>query len=112
VQTKLSELPKKAAASATIEKCGPAAAVTRQKKRMNVSELTMPKIRALSLRYFHTEIPKGNKEVLVRAFAVLMEKSPGVVTVISAARITPQAVTEADSGEYAEDDNDTSQVVV
>jgi hypothetical protein len=49
---------------------------------MDVLKLTMPEIRALSLHYFHTEIPKGNKEMVVRAFAVLMEKSPGVVTVI------------------------------
>jgi hypothetical protein len=41
-----------------------------------------------------------------------MEKSPGVVTVISTARIAPSAVTEADSDEDAEDDNNTSQVVV
>jgi hypothetical protein len=78
---------------------------------MDVSELTMPEIRTLSLRYFNTEIPKGNKEMVVRAFAVLMENSPGVVTVISAARIAPPAVTEADSDEDAEDDNNTSQVV-
>jgi hypothetical protein len=72
----------------------------------------MPEIRALSLYYFNTEIPKGNKEMVVRAFAVLMEKSPSVVTVMSAAHVAPQAVTEADSDEDAEDDNNTSQVVV
>jgi hypothetical protein len=69
-------------------------------------------IRALSLRYFNSEIPKGNKEMVVNAFAVLMAKSPGMVTVISAARIAPPAVTKADSDEDAEDDNNTSQVVV
>jgi hypothetical protein len=103
---------RKAAASANIEKCGPAAAVKLQKQRMDVSKLTMPEIRALSLHYFNTEIPKGNKEMVVRAFAVLMEKSPGVVTVMSAARVAPPAVTEADSDEDAEDDNNTSQFVV
>jgi hypothetical protein len=103
---------KKAAASATIEKCGPTAAVKLKKQRMDVSELTMPEICALSLRYFNTEIPKGNIEMVVRAFAVLMEKSPGVVTVISAARIASPAVTEADSDEHAEVDNNNSQVVV
>jgi hypothetical protein len=50
--------------------------------------------------------------MVVRAFAVLKEKSPGVVTVISAACTAPQAVTEAESDEDAEDDNNTSQVVV
>jgi hypothetical protein len=50
--------------------------------------------------------------MVVRAFAVLMEKSPGVVTVMSAARIVPPAVTEADNEKDAEDDNNTSQVVV
>jgi hypothetical protein len=79
---------------------------------MDVSKLTMPEIRALSLRYFNTEIPKGNKGMVVRAFAVLMEKSPGVVTVISAACIAPPEVTEAGSDEDAEDDNNTRQVVV
>jgi hypothetical protein len=83
-----------------------------QKQRMDISKLTMPKIRARSLPYLNTEIPKGNKEMVVRAFAVLMEKSPGVVTAIPAARIAPPAVTEADSDEDAEDDNNTSQVIV
>jgi hypothetical protein len=41
-----------------------------------------------------------------------MEKSPGVVTVVSAARVAPQAATEADGDEDAEDDNNTSQFVV
>jgi hypothetical protein len=52
---------KKAAASAIIEKCGPAAAVKLQMQRINVLKLAMPEIRALSLHYFNTEIPKGNK---------------------------------------------------
>jgi hypothetical protein len=111
VQKKLSKLSKKPLLL-RIEKCGPAAAVKLQKQRMDVSKLTMPEIRALSLRYFNTEIPKGNKEMVVRAFAVLMEKSPGVVTVIPAARVAPQAVTEADSDEDAEDNNNRSQFVV
>jgi hypothetical protein len=83
-----------------------------QKQRMDVSELTMPDISTLSLRFFNTEIPKGNKERVVRSFAVLMEKSPGAVTAISAARIAPPVVTEAESDEYAKDDNNRSQVVV
>jgi hypothetical protein len=49
VQTQLSKLSKKAAASSTIEKCGPAAAVKLQKQRMGVSKLAMPEIRGLSL---------------------------------------------------------------
>jgi hypothetical protein len=48
----------------------------------------MPEIRVLFHFYFETEIPKGNKEMAVRAFAVLMEYSPGVMSVISAFRIT------------------------
>jgi siroheme synthase len=60
-------------------KCGPAAAVKLQKKRMYVSELTMPEIRALSLHYFKTEM------------------SPGVVSDVSAFRMAPLAVTEVDS---------------
>jgi hypothetical protein len=40
---------KKAAASAIIEECGPAAAVKLQKQRMDILKLTMPEIRALSL---------------------------------------------------------------
>jgi hypothetical protein len=71
----------------------------------------MPEIRALSLHYFNTEIPKENKEMVVRTFAVLMEKSPVVVTAMSAARVATQAVTEADSDEDAEDNN-TSLFVV
>jgi hypothetical protein len=111
VQIKLSELSKKPLLL-RIEKCGPAAAVKLQQQRMDVSKLTMPEIRALSLHYFSTKIPKGNKEMVVRAFAVLIEKSPGVVTVISATRVAPQAVTEADSDGHAEDNNNTSQLVV
>jgi hypothetical protein len=53
---------KKAAASAIIEKCGPAAAVKLQKQRMDVLKLTMLEIRALSLHYFNTEIPKEIKK--------------------------------------------------
>jgi hypothetical protein len=103
---------KKKAASATIEKCAPAAAVKLQKKRMDFSKLTMPEIRALSLYYFKTEIPTGNKEIAVRAFAVLMEKSPGVVSVISAVRMAPPTVTEADSHGDSEEDENTSQNAV
>jgi hypothetical protein len=58
------QVHKKAAASATIENCGPAAAaaaVKCQKQRMYVSKLTMPEIRALSLFYFKTEIAKQRK---------------------------------------------------
>jgi hypothetical protein len=39
---------------------------------------------------------KGNKEMVVCTFAVLMEKSPGVVSVISAFRMAPPAVTNVD----------------
>jgi hypothetical protein len=52
---------KTTAASATLEKCGPAAAVALQKQRMDISKLTMPEIRALSLFYFKTEIAKQRK---------------------------------------------------
>jgi hypothetical protein len=34
--------------------------------------------------------------MVVRTFTVLMEKSPGVVSVISAVRMAPPAVTEVD----------------
>jgi hypothetical protein len=49
---------------------------------------------------------------MVSKYAVLMERSPGVVSVISSARIAPPAVTEAGSDEDAEDNNNTSQNVV
>jgi hypothetical protein len=52
---------KKDAASATIEKCGTAAALKHQKQRMDVSELTMPEISAVSLFYLKTEIAKQRK---------------------------------------------------
>jgi hypothetical protein len=55
------QVHKKAAASATIEKCGPAAAVKPPKQRIYVSKLTMPEIRALSLFYFKTEIAQQRK---------------------------------------------------
>jgi hypothetical protein len=42
VQRKISQLTKKAAAPATIEKYGPAAAVKRQQQLMDVSKLTVP----------------------------------------------------------------------
>jgi Glu-tRNA(Gln) amidotransferase subunit E-like FAD-binding protein len=64
VQTKLSKFTKKAIASATIEKCGPAAPVTLQKQRMDVSKLTMQEIRALFHFCFETEIRKGNIEMV------------------------------------------------
>jgi hypothetical protein len=54
-------MAKKAAASATIEKCGPVAAVKLQKQRLDVSKLTMPEIRILALLYFKTEIAKQMK---------------------------------------------------
>jgi hypothetical protein len=37
-----------------------------QKQRMDVSKLTMPEIRELSISYFETESPKGNKDIAVR----------------------------------------------
>jgi hypothetical protein len=55
------QVHKKAAASATIENCGLAAAVKLQKQRMYVSKLTLPEIRALFLFYFKTEIAKQRK---------------------------------------------------
>jgi hypothetical protein len=89
------QVHKKAAASATIEKCSPAAAVKLQKQRMYVLKLTMPEIRALSLFTLRPRSPnKGNKEMVERIFAVLMEKSPGVVSVISAYCMAPPVVTE------------------
>jgi hypothetical protein len=50
----------------------------RQKQLIDVSKLVIREIRAHSPNYFKTEIPKGNKGMVVRAFAALME------TVISA----------------------------
>jgi hypothetical protein len=82
----------KAASSATIKKCDSAAAVKLQNQRIDVSD-----------------IPKGNKEMVVHAFAVLMVKSPGVVSVISAFRMAPPAVTEVDSDGNAKDDKNRSQ---
>jgi hypothetical protein len=55
------QVHKKNAASAIIEKCGPAAAVKLQKQSMDFSKLTIPEIRALSLFYFKTEIAKQRK---------------------------------------------------
>jgi hypothetical protein len=42
----------------------------------------MPEIFAPSLIYIKTEIPKGNIDNVVRASAVFMKKSPGLVSVI------------------------------
>jgi hypothetical protein len=72
----------------------------------------MPEIRALSLLYFKTEIAKGNKELVVRAFAVRMKNSSGVVSVISAFRMAPPAATEVDSDGDAEDEKNRSQEVL
>jgi hypothetical protein len=55
------QVHKKAAASATIETCSPAAPVKLQTQRMYVSKLTMPEIRARFLFYFKTEIAKRRK---------------------------------------------------
>jgi hypothetical protein len=52
---------------------------------------------------------KVNKEMLVRTCAVLMKKSPGVVSVTSALRTAPPAATEVDSDGDAEDDKKRSQ---
>jgi hypothetical protein len=48
---------------------------------------------------------------MVVLIAVLMEKSPGVVSVISAFRMAPPAATEVDSDGDAEDDKNRSQEV-
>jgi hypothetical protein len=58
-----------------------------EKQRMDASKLAMPEIRALCLYFFETEIPKGNQDLVVRAFVVHMEKSPGLMPVISALRM-------------------------
>jgi hypothetical protein len=47
--------------------------------------------------------------MVVISFAVLMKKSPGVVSVISAFRIAPPAAIEVDSDEDEEDDKSGSQ---
>jgi hypothetical protein len=49
--------------------------------------------------------------MVVRAFAVIMEKSPGVISFVSAFLMEPPALTEVDNDEDAEDDKDTSQRV-
>jgi hypothetical protein len=72
---------------------------------MDVSNLTIPEIRALPLFYFRTGIPKGNNEMMVRAFTVLMEKSTGVVSVIN-------LCFSHDSDGDAEDDKNRSQEVL
>jgi hypothetical protein len=99
------------AASATNEKCGLAPSVKRQKHRMDVSKLMISEIRALIIYYLMTEISKGNEEVVGGISAVLMEKSPRVVFVISAVRIAPPAVTEAGSDEDAEEEKNTNKEV-
>jgi hypothetical protein len=50
--------------------------------------------------------------MMVRTSVVLMEKSPGVVSVISAFRVAPPAATEVDSDGDAENDNRRSQEVL
>jgi hypothetical protein len=50
-------------------------------------------------------------ERVLRAFAVLMEKSPGVVSVMSAFRMPPPAATDVDNDGGAEDDKNGSQDV-
>jgi hypothetical protein len=53
-----------------------------------------------------------NINMVVRTSAVLLEKKPpGVVSVIPAVRIAPQAATEADSDGDAEDDRNKSEIL-
>jgi hypothetical protein len=50
--------------------------------------------------------------MVVRTFAVLKKKSPGVVSVISAFRMAQPAATEVDSDRHAEDAKKRSQEVL
>lgn len=83
-----------------------------QNKRVDVSKFKMPEIRINSLSFFKAEIFKENKEMFVRIFAVLMEKSPGVLSVIPGIRVSPLAAIEAESDGGAEDGENTSQKVL
>jgi hypothetical protein len=50
--------------------------------------------------------------MVVRVFAVLMEKSPGVMSVTSSYRMATPAVTEVESNGDAEDDKKRSKEVL